>query len=70
MMMLREERILLYHLEFHMNILLRRVLVDPLAQRQVDTTPDHVDELCMFLDRILEMDVHRLEYLTTIATNS
>ena len=65
-----EGRILPYLLEFHRNTLRRRVLVGLSAQRQADTILDPVDELSMSLDRILEMDVDRLEYLTTTATSS
>jgi hypothetical protein len=64
-----EGRILPYLLEFHRNTLPRRVLVDPSAQRQADTILDPVDELSVSLDRILEIDVHHLEYLTTTVTS-
>ena len=67
---MREERILPYHWEFHRNTLPRHVLIDLLARRRVETTLALVDELSMSLDRILEMDVDRLEYLTTTATSS
>ena len=45
---LREERILPYHLEFRRKTLPRYVLLDLLAQRQVETRLALVDELDMF----------------------